>query len=181
MDWNKLQEYQENAMDKMYQNPSYNFERVNKQTFAIDVTINTGTDFSVTLHEPLKIDKLSDIYLESLLTFKAFKRNKEDVDEKPNYMGFILSINELPIQNNSSNANMFNKVFISNMDADTVDVDDPGGVSIHKSRKFNFICSVNPMTLSNISGSITNILTTPGSAFANTGRFIAEFVVVARE
>ena len=176
MDWNKLQEYQENAMDKLYQNPSDNFERVNKQTFAIDVTINTGTDFSVTLHEPLKIDKLSDIYLESLLTFKAEQRNKAD---KPNYMGFILSINELPIQNNSSNANMFNKVFISNMDTGT----GTGGVSIHKSRKFNFICSVNPMTLSNISGSITNIASTPAStsAFANTGRFIAEFVVVARE
>ena len=176
MDWNKLQEYQENAMDKLYQNPSDNFERVNKQTFVIDVTINTGTDFSVTLHEPLKIDKLSDIYLESLLTFKAEQRNKAD---KPNYMGFILSINELPIQNNSSNANMFNKVFISNMDTGT----GTGGVSIHKSRKLNFICSVNPMTLSNISGSITNIASTPAStsAFDDDGRFIAEFVVVARE
>lgn len=179
MDWNKLQEYQENAMDKLYQNPSDNFERVKKQTFAIDVTIGANKDFSVTLHEPLKIDKLSDIYLESLLTFKAFQRNKVDGDEKTNYMGFILSINELPIQNNSSNANMFNKVFISNMDAGA----STGGVSIHKSRKLNFICSVNPMTLSNISGSITNIASTPAStsAFTNNGRFIAEFVVVARE
>ena len=174
MDWNKIHEYQENAMNKLYQNSADNFERVNKQTFAIDVTINTGTDFSVTLHEPLKIDKLSDIYLESLLTFKAEQRNKA---EKPNYMGFILSINELPIQNNSSNANMFNKVFIPNMEGGT----GSGKSFVHKSRKLNFICSVNPMTLSNISGSITNIRTTPGSAFANTGRFIAEFVVVARE
>ena len=174
MDWNKLQEYQENAMDKLYQNPSDNFERVNKQTFVIDVTINTGTDFSVTLHEPLKIDKLSDIYLESLLTFKAEQRNKAD---KPNYMGFILSINELPIQNNSSNANMFNKVFISNMDTGA----STGEVSIHKSRKFNFICSVNPMTLSNISGSITNIKASPDTAFGTNGRFIAEFVIIARE
>ena len=70
---------------------------------------------------------------------------------------------------------MFNKVFIPNMDVGT----DPGGVSIHKSRKLNFICSVNPITLSKISGSITNIAST--SAFANTGRFIAEFIVVARE
>ena len=174
MDWNKLQEYQENAMNKLYQNPADNFERVNKQTFAIDVTIKEDKDFSVTLHEPLKIDKLSDIYLESLLTFKAYQRNKATI---PNYMGFILSINELPIQNNSTNPIMFNKVFIPNMDVGT----GPGGVSIHKSRKLNFICSVNPMTLSKISGSITNIESTPGSAFDGEGRFIAEFVVVARE
>ena len=174
MDWNKIHEYQENAMNKLYQNPADNFERVNKQTFAIDVTIGANKDFSLELHEPLKIDKLSDIYLESLLTFDAHQRDKSTI---PNFMGFILSINELPIQNNSSNANMFNKVFIPNMESGA----GSGKSFVHKSRKLNFICSVNPMTLSNISGSITNIKASPDTAFGTNGRFIAEFVIIPRE
>ena len=51
----------------------------------------------------------------------------------------------------------------------------------HKSKKFNYICSINPCTLSKITGNIT--LADAGAAFDESAkaRFIAEFVFVARE
>ena len=70
--------------------------------------------------------------------------------------------------------------------------------TIHKGKKMNYICSINPTKLSNISGSISdNGVTdkfkthsnevTYGNPFGNgdnetdPARFIAEFVIVARD
>ena len=66
-----------------------------------------------------------------------------------------------------------NKIIIPN-DATT-----SSETRVHKGKKMNYICSINPETLSTISGSITDLA---GSAsFVSGGRFIAEFVIIARD
>ena len=79
-------------MDKqvptLYENSGYQFERRERKTLILDIEDNTsaaggsstclsGNDqlFAVELHEPLRIDKLSDIYLESFITFNCFRPN----------------------------------------------------------------------------------------------------------
>jgi len=180
MDWNQMNENQTAAKNSFYQNPADNFERKNTQSFMVDFTIGATTTFSTTLHEPLKIDKLSDIYLESLTTWKATGRDllasaRGGVQYTDN-MAFVMGIDQLPIQSNSSNSVLFNKIIIPNSVTGT---SAPSATSVHKSRKLNFICSVNPMTLSTISGSITNMF--GATSFAAGGRFIVEFIIVARE
>jgi hypothetical protein len=181
MEWGKqMEKHQENAKLSLYQNTNYTFERKERKTLIIDVddATESGTpcatpsNFSVTLHEPLIIDKLSDIYLDNFTTFNA---NKADSSAET---AFILEIQEFNIKTNSNNSNMFNKIFIPNeIHKDKTNVD--SGIS-HKAKKLNYICSINPTKLNNINGIITGA-DGEASMFAAGGRFIAEFVIVARD
>ena len=67
MDFQKqLNESQENARLSFFQNPGYQFERREKKNLLIDHKIGTTiTDITLPLFEPLKIDKLSDVFIES--------------------------------------------------------------------------------------------------------------------
>ena len=173
MEWGQqMRKHQTNMLDSTYQNSNYSFERENRKTLIIDSgTINTDTTFSLTLQEPFIIDKLSDVYLESFTTFDA------KINTATEYMGFILGIDQFNIQNNSTNKHLFNKIYIPNeaVAADTY---------THKAKKLNYVCQINPTKLYEITGSITDCNIDSGSLLANlasTGRFIVEFVIIARE
>ena len=174
MEWGQqMRNHQTNMLDSTYQNSNYSYERETRKTLIIDSgTINTDTTFSLTLQEPFIIDKLSDVYLESFTTFKALNSGAATQN-----MGFILDINQFNIQNNSTNKHLFNKIYIPNeaVAADTY---------THKAKKLNYVCQINPTKLYEITGSITDCNIDSGSLLANlasTGRFIVEFVIIARE
>ena len=95
MEWGKqMEKHGENAKLSLYQNTNYIFERSERKTLIIDYIINEIiTDINLPLYEPLIIDKLSDIYLDSFTTFKAIKN---DNTEK---MAFVLSIDEFNVKN----------------------------------------------------------------------------------
>ena len=182
MEWGKqMEKQQENAKLSLYQNTNYTFERNERKTLILDVIDNdtsmgttplttAANEFKIKLHEPLIIDKLSDIYLDSFITFDS-ATNAGDRDA----IAFILTINEFNINSNSNVSNNFNNLIIPN------ETTDDNVAQIHKGKKMNFVCSINPTKLSNITGNIT--LLDKGSAFSESGkaRFIAEFVIVARD
>jgi len=154
-----------------YQSTTYRDNRKKKRSFFIDVNIGTGTTFSETLSEPLIIDTLADIYLDSFMTFEA------KVNSASASMGFVLNIDQFDIHVAGQNANLFDKIYIPN------DTTATGAATVHKGKKFNYICSINPAKLYEITGSITDfpISGTPGSNYNNSdGRFIAEFMIVDR-
>ena len=157
------------SKNMLYQNSQYDFERLNKKTLILDISINNSTTFNVSLIEPFKIDRLSDIYLDSLTTYNAFDNKHSNSD----HMCFILGLPDFNIHSASNNSNIQNKIIIPNESTQ----DDT--VNIHKSKKHNFICSVNPCTITNIEGSITNLVNS--SAFNANGRFILELLIIARD
>ena len=157
------------SKNMLYQNSQYDFERLNKKTLILDISIDISTTFNVSLIEPFKIDRLSDIYLDSLTTYHAID-NKQSGS---NHMCFILGLPDFNIHSASNNSNIQNKIIIPNESTQ----DDT--VNIHKSKKHNFICSVNPCTITNIEGSITNLVNS--SAFDSGGRFILELLIIARD
>ena len=178
----QMKQARDNALVGLYQNPGYQFERREKRTIVLDVvdddlTMGTtpltvaGNEFNVKLHEPLRIDRLSDVYLDSFITFDSDVNNSSKETS-----AFVLSINEFNIQSNSNSSNIFNKIIIFN---NTTSLDT---AILHKSKKFNYICSINPSTLTQLSGNIT-FLDGTTRAFTTTGdaRFIAEFMIVARD
>ena len=177
MEWGQqMRDHQTNMIDSTYQNSNYNYERENRKTLIIDsdALAQSAKTFSLTLQEPFIIDKLSDVYLESFTTFNA------EINTDTTNMGFILDIDQFNIQNNSTNKNIFNKLFIPN--------EDSAGTStiVHKSKKLNYVCQINPTKLYEITGSITDcqLHSTGAAGFilgSSTGRFIAEFVIVARD
>ena len=76
MEWGKqMEKHSDNAKLSLYQNSNYTFERREKKTLIVD-SINhkltdTGGKFTTELTEPLIVDKLSDVYLESFTTFNS--------------------------------------------------------------------------------------------------------------
>jgi hypothetical protein len=169
----------ENALLNLYQNQGYQTERVERKSLILDIQHEEGSDvttFSFNLQEPLRIDKLSDMYLDSFTTINC-DLGSSDSPEKG---GFILKLNQFNINtasgstDNTTGAKLFNSVFIPNESTGLADK-----TVCHKSKKFNYICNVNPTKIFTISGSITDLK--GGNPFSGTGRIIAEFVFISRD
>ena len=192
----QMNQAKDNAMMAFYQNPGYHLERRDLKTFILKWVADTPrkTEINETLQEPLIIDRLSDIYLESFLTWhvttdggggsnpKGLNLNKNPVTgaDEPSSLSdrsaFVLKINEFNNQGNSSEGNTFNKIIIPHV----IEAGETNYRKIHKSRKLNYICSMNPTTLSSLTGTITALDGTTG-LFDTNDMFLAEFVIVARD
>ena len=165
-----------------YLNSGYNFERTPKKTLI--VRWNSASDFKtidLSLTEPLKIDILSDIYLDNFTTFHENSSGNFITSQES---AFVLNINEFNTQSNiasNSDANrkdIFNNIVIP---SDALSYLTTTKITkSHKSKKMNYICSINPTTFTKITGSITDL---NGAAIYNHANdmFLAEFVFVARK
>ena len=188
----QMKDSRENAITSFYQNPGYQLERRNRKTFILKVLSDGTIHFNETLQEPLIIDRLSDIYLESFLTFHANTNDNNglNLDSATNLSdrsAFVLKINEFNNQGNSSEANTFNKIVIPHV----IEADKTNYRKNHKSRKLNYICSTNPTTLSSLTGTISgldgtkNLFVRTGSGLGSnpfvSDMFLAEFVIIARD
>jgi len=182
----QLQDNQANMKLSFYQNDGYQFERRDKKTFILKVLSDGTINFNETLQEPLIIDRLSDIYLESFLTWHGpIDGSAGGINFQTDFINksaFVLNINELNNQGNSNlndnDTQLFNKIVIPHV-IPTTDVTDPYR-KIHKSRKLNYICSMNPTKLSSLTGTIT-ALDGSTSLFNTNDMFLAEFVIVPRD
>lgn len=187
MEWGKqMEKHQENAKLSLYQNSNYNFERRERKTLIIDSInnelSNASGKFTTELTEPLIIDKLSDVYLESFTTNNCSSNGSSqnmcfllDIDEFNinSNSAFNASKNSSGILNNTSGTYSFNRIVIPNEN------ESGNGTKIHKSKKLNYICSINPTRISSINGKVTNLDNEP--IIANAGRFILELVIIARD
>ena len=155
-----------------FENSRYIDTRIQRKTLILDVDIGTDIDISKTLEEPISINKESEIYLDSFTTYGALQN---DATVNTN-MGFLLDIKEFNIQTISTNQIQNRKIIIPNEENET----GSNHVKVHKGKKLNYICSINPTTISSINGSITKFAGT-GEMFADDGRFIAEFSIVSKK
>ena len=169
MDFGQQRLQQQNAARQMmYQNPGYQFERRDRKTLILDIAdttdikpLSTAGEFSVELFEPLLIDKHSDIYLDSIMTYNS------QICHTGDKMAFSLQINEFNINSNvasTSGSNpslghpggqhMFNRIIIPN---EHNDIEDVHSCVVHKGKKLNYVCSINPCKLSKITGKISDL------------------------
>ena len=179
----QLNENRQKAKLSFYQNPGYQIERRERKTFIIKLegstvvsgsTLETG-EFDVKLMEPLIIDRLSDIYLENFTTFHNAAQTNPGVEDER--MAFVLKIDQFNHQGNSTNSKLFNSIMIPN----EISVSSTGAVrKVHKGKKLNYICSINPKNIYQLSGSITD-LDGASTMFGARDMVIMEFVIIARD
>jgi len=180
---------QTNALKGLYQNTGYGRERQDTKslTFRIrgvtnpvtaDNLSSTGT-FSLKLIDTFTIDKLYNVYIDNISIFGGPDR-ATGANSKGHYL--VLKINEINIQS-ASTISEANSGIVIPIDADT-----NGIASILKSKKFNYIGTINPGKLTSISGSLigykangTIIGTLPTGTLANDGATIIELLFVAAE
>ena len=179
-------ESRENALRNLYQNQGYQTERVERKSLILDIQQTSSGDvttFSFNLQEPMRIDKLSDMYLDSFTTLNCVQ-GSNTTDPTFAATGFILKLDQFNINTASASSTettaqrLFNSIFIPN---ESKNKDEINSVVVHKSKKFNHICNVNPTKIFTISGSITLLDGTSSIITSGTGRIIAEFVFISRD
>lgn len=111
----------------------------NKFYLCLEVTIGTGTTFDESLHENLKLDCITDVYLTNFTTFNCLKGNV-----------FKLTTNELFYEN--YHESQINNVVITNLISNTTS-NEP---VIHLATEKIHITTLTPQTISKISGSISD-------------------------
>jgi len=144
----------------MYQNSGYVNTRNRKKTLILDIDdsaasdkhLGAGIEFNIPLHEPLIIDKHSEIYLDNFITYNSNITNNIDSAV------FVLKINEFnmnsSVASSKQNQNIVGSIIIPNEHGN---IDNFHNVVIHKGKKFNYVCDINPQTIHSLSGKITNI------------------------
>ena len=130
-------------------------------------------NFSVSFDDSIIIHKLCDVYLDNLVTYNC----KTNSDTSTNHICFILDIKELDINTKSSKANMKNKIVIPNGNT--------GGentVTTHRSKKLNYISTVQPKKINTFTGSITILDETNiwHASETTNGRFTLELNFIFR-
>jgi hypothetical protein len=148
----------------MYQNSGYVNNRNRKRTLILDIDdsassdthLGAGGEFNIKLFEPLIIDKHSEVYLDNCFTYNS------NIAQTPSSSAFALRINEFNMNSNvassSHNNTMFNSLIIPN---DHKSVENNQGAVVHKGKKFNYVCDINPQTIHSLSGKITDLSGAP--------------------
>ena len=116
----------------------------------------------------LKIDRIYDVYIESITTFNA----KPNTDR--NKMAFVLQINDWNIDNNTNINNMSRSVIIPN-EATAINT-----TTIHKGKKLNYLTHLTPDSIASISGKISCLDNTSIFNDLATSRLSIELVLIPR-
>ena len=169
----EFRKIEEKLNNNTYLNTQYNAERINKKILNVDsgsITDGDATDtYSLTLNEPFRIEKKSDIYLDSFTTFNC------EANSAVNKIGFLLSIDQFNNNNSYSNLdNAHNKVFIPN------EATEISKTYVHKGKKLNYVGSINPCELTVLDITINDL---NNSTILNDGgaRFILELIFIESE
>ena len=151
---------------QLYENTRYNFDRNERKAITIYTTTLAAAGEIVELHEPLRIDKHSDVYIDSFIS------NNSTVTAAGDEI-FILGVEEFNIKHISNEAKYNNKVIIPNINAKK----DPDTTITHRATKFNYVGTINPCTLTKL----TISLTANDLAGLSAGHYWITFVIVARD
>ena len=179
--YNNYRDSQSNALKGLYQNTRYGFEREEMKSLIIDVIdiATAGGSFTVDFDEPIIIDKLYNVYLDTVSIYNGSVKTSGAVNH------FIIGLDEIKINNfygcsSSNTLNANNKIIVPN------DITTSTTSTVLKSKKFNFIGQINPKKLTSMSGSIfgttTNSSDLAGTKFAgSSNRLTIELLLVAAE
>ena len=150
----------------MYQNSGYTNNRNRKKTLILDISDETLTQtglsgkWNIALREPMIIDKHSEIYLDNFMTHNCNLNSSA----AGSHSAFALSINEFQIDNHvastvpQSESRISNSIIIPNENKTD---DNYFTAVVHKGKKFNYVCDINPTTIHSLSGSLTDLIGKP--------------------
>jgi hypothetical protein len=151
---------------QMYQNSGYINNRNRKRTLILDVDdketndthLGTAGTFKIDLYEPLVIDKHSEVYLDNFTSYNCNLASHLDLS------AFCLKIDEFNMNSNVASSRsecrgtMFNSLVIPNEHRNP---DNFQTSVVHKGKKFNYVCDINPGTIHSLSGEITDLAGLP--------------------
>ena len=131
--------------DLVNQTTRYENPNKKKQTLIIKGDGTSSSKFRLPLHESLRVDTITDVYLDSFMTNDGFSNDGNDNQY------FIINIDELELKTISNNPSVNGGIIIPN------DNTSNEGPQVHKGKKLNYISTIFPKTITEINGSIKGI------------------------
>lgn len=168
-----------NLNQTYFENTGFQNNRKKTQNLVIKLSNINQNKKNITLNEPLRIEKLSDIYLDSFITRRSL------LNDEVNRSCFVVSIDEFDIKTSSNENFLVNKLIIPNEKKEL-----PTGVAligndnrsfIHKGKKNNFVSSINPCTLGQLNIQITSLNKETMFQGDDQDLAIFEFLIIPRE
>jgi len=143
---------------KLYQHTNYKFDYRKNHSLLIDFKSSSDdshadfTEWSINLSEDFIIDRVCDIYLDNITLCNTIDKNNGILGE---FSYFLLSVEQFNIKPSfsSTNQNFKNKLIIPNDLSSTTE----SLSQIHKSKKLNYISTIQPTIINKINGTITSL------------------------
>ena len=153
---------------QLYENSGYRDTRTRKHNVSLHIgAVAKTVSTTLPLQEPLRIDSLSDVYLDSFVTNNAPTSASDDEV-------FLLEVDEFNVTCASNIARYQNKTIIPNTNANTANVK---YTIAHRATKFNYMGTINPCVLSSLTVKLTD--NAGGQLDGNISVWI-NFVIVAQ-
>lgn len=134
-----------------FENTGYRNERKRMHTIYLKTDTNSHSQinaFECHLIEPLRIDKVSEVFLDYFLTYDiGTLQGSGNIDKQ----AFVMDVKEFNIQSKSNKAILHAKMVIPNDDTAGT------GARVHKGRKMNYVATINPGVYHKFSGTITDL------------------------
>ena len=170
-----MDENQIDVLSQFYQNTRYKDEFKTK-SLIVDITISENDkSFLVKLPEELIINKISDVYLDTVITQNIVAK---DGNSNGNYMGFLMGVTQIESKtvggDETENNNKYNYNFFIPNEAST------GEIRIHKGRKFNYVGLIRPGRYHEVPVKLTVLDGNTSIWGKDTCRFIAEFIIIEK-
>lgn len=172
------------GMFQMYQNTAYMGKRVERQSLIVHINANMFSDltaesgrFDLKLEEDFNIGRASDVYLDNMTSIHLMSPYAAGASITARRIAILLRIDQfkskmVATDTTSSDSgvdpkyqthSMSGGIVVTNESRSTSD-DDIGDVVVHRSRKNNYICTINPTKLKRISGTISPLIKDGASA-----------------
>lgn len=157
----------------IYQPPGPSYEYI---VYDYSVSPPTGTVQTVNANlyaTELKLDRIYDVYLESLTTYNCVVNNSK------NTMAYVLQLNDWNVHNHSNLSSISQGIIIPN------ECTSLGTTTTHKAKKLNYITRLTPDNITEISGKISTIdgsvIFPDSNETYNGSRIIMELILIPRE
>jgi hypothetical protein len=137
-----IPENKNNEQRPTFENTTYLNNHKKKQILTIR---SSKSNFNLKLKEQLRIEKFSDVFLDSFGTFNIGGDNN---NSKQNKQFFMLKIDQFNLQQKSNYDDFNNTIVIPNEDSNGT------GFASHKSKKHNYVSTIQPGIITNISGTL---------------------------
>jgi hypothetical protein len=173
----ELNQIRENSTLGLFQNLGYQTERLQKKNITLDTDYLQGstrdvpigpiagqTSFRVSLDNPLRIDKTSEIYIDNVYIFNKGTTNLKSL----NYIPFAIDFTSFPKVTSSNNSYLNGKTLLV-LDDDIGDSTAKKVVTL-KNKKLNYVTTINPMEISDIEFTLERLdhdTTSPTSVFSD--------------
>jgi len=174
------------GMFQMYQNTAYMGKRVERQSLIVHINANMFSSltaesgrFDLTLEEDFNIGRASDVYLDNMTSIHLFSpyNSSTGINDVPRCMAILLHIDQfkskmVATDTTSSDSGVDDKYQTHSMsggivvtnESRTTSATATGDVVVHRARKNNYICTMNPKKLTRISGTISPLIKDGASA-----------------